>query len=61
MTWEELNWTINTNVLAGLEWSKAGADRRFRLLLNYYYGYAPYGQFFALKIEQVGLGVYLSF
>ncbi len=60
-TWEELDWSINTNVLAGLEWSKAGADRRFRLLLNYYYGYAPYGQFFALKIEQVGLGLYLNF
>jgi hypothetical protein len=58
---EELNWSINTNVVAGLEWSKAGADRRFRLLFNYYHGYSPYGQFFATKLEMVGAGVYLSF
>lgn len=40
---------------------KAGADRRFRLLMNYYHGFAPYGQFLAQKIEQVGIGLYLSF
>ena len=60
-TFEELNWTINTNVLGGLEWSKVGSDRRFRFLLNYYHGYAPYGQFFGTKIEQFGFGFYLSF
>lgn len=60
-TFEELHWIINTNVLGGVEWSKAGADRRFRLLLNYFHGFAPYGQFFAQKIEMVGGGLYLSF
>lgn len=60
-TFEELHWIINSNVIGGLEWSKAGADRRFRLLLNYYHGFAPYGQFFAQKIEMVGGGLYLSF
>lgn len=58
---EELNWTINTNVVGGVEWSKAGADRRFRLLVNYYHGYSPYGQFFGTKLEMVGAGLYLSF
>jgi hypothetical protein len=58
---EELNWTINTNVLGGVEWSKAGADRRFRLLANYYHGYSPYGQFFGTKLEMFGIGLYLSF
>jgi hypothetical protein len=58
---EELNWTINTNVLGGLEWSKAGSDRRFRILINYYHGYSPYGQFFGTKLEMVGAGLYLSF
>ena len=58
---EELNWTINSNVVGGLEWSKAGSDRRFRLLVNYYYGYSPYGQFFGTKLEMVGFGLYLSF
>lgn len=60
-TFEELHWIINTNVIGGVEWSKAGTDRRFRLLLNYYHGVAPYGQFFAQKIEMVGGGLYLSF
>lgn len=60
-SFEELDWTINTNVVAGLEFSNAGADRRFRLLLNYYHGFNPYGQFFAQKIEMVGVGLYLSF
>ncbi|HRC44332.1 MAG TPA: DUF1207 domain-containing protein [Nitrospira sp.] len=59
--YEDLNWTINTNVVSGLEWSKAGSDRRFRLLINYYRGYSPYGQFFGIKLEMVGLGLYFSF
>jgi hypothetical protein len=58
---EELNWTINTNVVGGLEWGKVGSDRRFRILVNYYHGYTPYGQFFATKLEMVGAGVYVSF
>lgn len=58
---EELSWIINANIVGGLEWSKVGADRRFRLLLNYYHGFVPYGQFFAQKIEMVGVGFYLSF
>jgi hypothetical protein len=60
-TFEELSWNINTNVVTGLEWSRAGADRRFRLLVNYYYGFSQYGQFFAQKVEMVGVGLYLSF
>lgn len=58
---EELSWTINTNVAGGVEWSSAGSDRRFRLLINYYNGYSPYGQFFGTKLEMVGFGVYISF
>lgn len=60
-SFEELSWIINTNVVGGLEWSKAGANRRFRLLLNYYHGFAPYGQFFTQKVEWFGVGLYLSF
>jgi hypothetical protein len=60
-SFEELSWNINTNVVTGLEWSKAGADHRFRLLVNYYYGYSQYGQFFAQKVEMVGLGLFCRF
>ncbi len=60
-TFEELDWIINTNVVGGLEWTRDGSFRRFRLMLNYYHGYNPYGQFFAQKIESVGFGMYLTF
>jgi len=58
---EELHWTVNSNVVGGVEWSRPGSLRRFRLLVNYYYGYTPYGQFFAQKTESVGAGLYLTF
>lgn len=59
--YEALNWTINSSIMGGVEWSKAGSDRRFRFLINYYHGFAPWGQFFLTKIEMVGFGLYLSF
>jgi hypothetical protein len=60
-SFEELRWTINTNLLAGLEWSRTGSARRFRIMFNYYHGYNPYGQFFAQKIENFGIGAYFMF
>lgn len=60
-SFEALSWNVNGNVVGGLEWAKVGSSRRFRLLLNYYHGFAPYGQFFAQKVEWFGVGLYLSF
>ncbi len=59
-SFEELNWVVNSNVVAGVEWSMDGSSRRFRFLLNYYHGFNPYGQFFAQEVETVGFGLYLS-
>ena len=59
-SFEELKWIINTNVIGGIEWSMDGSTRRFRILLNYYHGFNPYGQFFAQKIETIGFGLYLA-
>ncbi len=59
-SFEELKWIINTNVIGGIEWSMDGSTRRFRILVNYYHGFNPYGQFFAQKIETVGFGLYLA-
>jgi hypothetical protein len=58
---EELAWNVNTNAVAGIEWSRATGTRRFRLLFNYYRGFNPYGQFFNQKIETFGIGLYLAF
>ncbi len=60
-TFEELQWIINSNVVGGFEWSKPGEKRRFRLLVNYYRGFYPYGQFFNEKVQSVGVGFYLAF
>ncbi|MDP2382006.1 MAG: DUF1207 domain-containing protein [Nitrospirota bacterium] len=60
-SFEQLNWTLNVNVVGGLEFARAGALRRFRILVNYYHGNNPYGQFYGQKVESVGLGVYLAF
>ena len=58
---EELNWGVNTNAVTGLEFYRGTGSRRFRVLVNYYYGYNPYGQFFQQKIETVGIGACLEF
>jgi len=60
-TFEQLNWTLNVNAVGGLEFARAGALRRFRVLVNYYHGNNPYGQFYGQKVESVGLGIYLAF
>ncbi|HSA62155.1 MAG TPA: DUF1207 domain-containing protein [Nitrospiraceae bacterium] len=58
---EELGWVINSSLNTGLEWFRPGTTRRLRVLLNYYWGYNPYGQFFSQRIQSVGLGLYLFF
>ena len=60
-SFEQLNWTLSANIVGGLEFARAGALRRFRILLNYYHGNNPYGQFYGQKVESVGLGFYLAF
>ena len=58
---EELNWVVSSNVVAGVEWFRAGGSRRVRLMVNYYNGFTPFGQFFAQKVESIGVGIYLVF
>jgi hypothetical protein len=58
---EQLAWNLNANAVAGVEFARHGSSRRVRLLLNYYRGFNPYGQFFNQKIELIGGGVYVTF
>ena len=60
-TFEQVHWTLDVNVVGGLEFARAGALRRFRVLVNYYHGNNPYGQFYGQKVESLGLGIYLAF
>ncbi|MBL8024522.1 MAG: DUF1207 domain-containing protein [Elusimicrobia bacterium] len=53
---------FDVSAKAGLEMGKpAMRDRHLRLLLEFYDGYSPYGQFFDLKIRYLGVGVYVGF
>jgi hypothetical protein len=61
MAWEQLAWTLNVKVVAGVEWYRPGATRRIALLLNYYHGFNPYGQFFNQPVESVGTALYFTF
>jgi Protein of unknown function (DUF1207) len=47
--------------VSGLEFTRTGALRWFRVLVNYYHGFNPYGQFYGQKVESVGLGMYPAF
>jgi uncharacterized protein DUF1207 len=58
---EELNWLVSSNVVAGVEWFRSGGSRRVRLMVNYYNGFTPFGQFFAQRVQSVGIGIYLVF
>jgi hypothetical protein len=59
---EEQDWHINTNLLMGVDMSRAGSFKRLRILFNYYHGYNPYGQFFfSQKTESFGVGAYFMF
>lgn len=59
---EQHDWIIDTNVLGGLEWSRTGSRRRFRIMATYFHGHNPYGQFsINQKVESIGLGAYFMF
>jgi hypothetical protein len=58
---EEQDWATNAALAGGVEWSSERSARRLRLLVTYYRGYNPYGQFFNEKIELLGLGLYFAF
>ncbi len=57
---EELGWNINMNFLGGLEWSRRESNRRLRLLLGYYRGRNPYGQFFDQRIESYNINLQIE-
>ena len=56
------DWGVNTAVKFGVEYGKPGSgNRRIRVMLEYYNGKAPFGQFFDVNISSYGLTAYLLF
>lgn len=60
--WEEHDWSRDVSVKVGLEFGAyQPGQRRVRLMLEGYDGYAPHGQFYSDHINYYGLGLYLGF
>ena len=57
---EQNDWHTDLSVRAGVQFEKLPIyDRRIQLLLEYFNGYSPNGQFYREKIEYIGLGIHL--
>jgi hypothetical protein len=59
---EDLDWETAYSAVAGFEFSRPGehAMRRWSVLGHYYYGPAPYGQFFRSEVTYYGLGLHFA-
>jgi hypothetical protein len=58
---EETDWNIDLSVRAGVQFDGILASRSLQLLVEYYRGHSPHGQFFTEKIEHIGLGLHFHF
>lgn len=56
---EELDWEPDFSVLAGL--SQRREERELRLMLEYFNGSSPNGQFFDQRLRYVGFGLFYEF
>ncbi len=59
---QENNWSSEVSLRGGLQFERPlSFTRRISLLLEYYNGHSPNGQFFDTKIQYFGPGLYLDF
>ncbi|HXH83643.1 MAG TPA: DUF1207 domain-containing protein, partial [Candidatus Tectomicrobia bacterium] len=58
---EENRWAVDLSARAGVEIDGVLATRRMQLLLEYFFGHSPNGQFYTDRIEYLGLGVHFHF
>jgi len=57
---EELDWARSRSIQAGFE-LHGTTQRSVRLMLEYFRGHSPNGQFYNEKLRYVGLGLYFGF
>ena len=57
---QELDWSRSRSYQAGFEFRR-NTPRRLRLMLEYFRGHSPNGQFYREKLSYVGVGVYFRF
>lgn len=57
---EEIDWHTSRSYQTGFE-LRSGSPRRVRLMLEYFSGHSPNGQFYRESLRYAGLGVYFGF
>ena len=59
---ERSSWAISRSLMAGLQFENARiGDRRLQLLVEYFKGPSPNGQFFTQSSDWIGLGLHLYY
>jgi hypothetical protein len=58
---QENGWQADVSARAGLQFEGVIPGRHFQLLLEYFSGHSPNGQFYRDKVEYLGLGVHFHF
>jgi Protein of unknown function (DUF1207) len=58
---EENTWSLDLSLRAGLQLDGVLASRNLQILLEYFKGRSPNGQFYKEKIEYLGLGAHFHF
>jgi Protein of unknown function (DUF1207) len=59
---DENNWSADISARAGVEFDNLQVlDRKLQILVEYFNGYTPTGQFYKDKVEYIGLGAHYHF
>jgi len=59
---QELHWTPGYSVKAGISFKELDQRNRYiQVMLEYYNGFIPYGQFYDYDMESYGAGIYFGF
>ena len=58
---EENDWTADISARAGIEIDGVLLTRKLQILLEYFGGHSPNGQFFKDKVEYIGIGTHFHF
>ena len=59
---DETGWNMNFSMRTGIQFESINnRTRMFQIMLEYYNGYAPTGQFYDRRVEYMGIGTHLYF
>lgn len=58
---EENHWRVDVSARAGVQFEGVLASRNLQVLLEYFRGHSPNGQFYKQKLDYLGLGAHFHF